>query len=285
MDHGFTYDLGFESPKRRPRTEPEIVFSISKQNLDEAIDRLHKLSAQFFGYANSYLGADVAAFSLPVPDLFGNKEFGYRNCSYWTVEEGRVHFRLPLRPAPWTQYCTLTVFLLTRAFDVPFNDEVKSNRKQMLSLTTIAETRNAGWGHAVGGWLSQDVMRWLKDYAKAYIQKHGINRNMVPMHPLVINAEKAAAHAMIQSHEDAFKASSSCVYGFVRDNGAFALNCFGDACDLGVYPDQWLDETCPAVQFGCHNLDTAEQQLTLLAGLAKICQLARESSEDMSPSS
>ena len=32
------------------------------------------------------------------------------------------------------------------------------------------------------------------------------------------------------------------------------------------------------VDLGCHNLDTSDQQLTLLAGLAKLAELARSDS-------
>lgn len=56
-------------------------------------------------------------------------------------------------------------------------------------------------------------------------------------------------------------------YARVRD-GRFELGCFGDACDLSVYPDS-------DPMFSCHNLDTPFQQATLLAGLASICGVAK----------
>lgn len=43
----------------------------------------------------------------------------------------------------------------------------------------------------------------------------------------------------------------------------FEIGCFGDACDLSIYPDS-------DPMFSCHNLDTAFQQATLLAGLASL---------------
>lgn len=54
------------------------------------------------------------------------------------------------------------------------------------------------------------------------------------------------------------------------------LGCFGNACDIDIYPDHTCGEMDePYVRFSCHNLDTAAQQMTLLAGLAKLCELAR----------
>lgn len=48
-------------------------------------------------------------------------------------------------------------------------------------------------------------------------------------------------------------------------DGRFELDCFGDACDLSMYPDS-------TPEFSCHNLDLPFQQATLLAGLASLYQ-------------
>lgn len=277
MHQTHIYDLGFVSPKRRPRTAPEIIFSINEQHLDEAINRLHKTSAHFFKYANDYLGVDTVAFSLPVPDLFGNKEFGYRNCGYWTAEEGKIHFRLPLQPHPWTGYCSLTIFVLTNALGFPFEESVGANRQQDVTLmTSCVRNRPAGYGHAAGGWLSTAVHQWLKDYAKNKVQSLGIV-NGAPMHPTVTKAMRDAWLAVSPPDTRKYYKERD-IYGWVRESGAFTLSCFGDACDLSVYPDTWLGEGCESIELGCHNLDQSTQQLTLISGLATICQLVRESS-------
>ena len=51
-------------------------------------------------------------------------------------------------------------------------------------------------------------------------------------------------------------------------DGRFELDCFGDACDLSMYPDS-------TPEFSCHNLDIPFQQATLLAGLASLYQRAK----------
>ncbi len=53
--------------------------------------------------------------------------------------------------------------------------------------------------------------------------------------------------------------------------------CPGDACDVSIYPDQIYGDALgtKSVRFACHNLDSAAQQITLIAGIAKLCELAR----------
>ena len=59
--------------------------------------------------------------------------------------------------------------------------------------------------------------------------------------------------------------------------GRFYLTCFGNACDLAIYPDSdHSDREESPTNFSCHNLDTVFQQLTLLAGFAVLQELAAE---------
>ena len=277
MDQTHTYDLAFVAPQRRPRTAPEIVFIIGKQHLPEVIDRLPRMIRRFRGQIDAYLDDDDTDFTLPIPDIFNNQEFGYKRCGYWTVEGDSVHLRLQLRPYPWTSYCALTLFILTRVLAVPFEDQPTSNRVQPLDLQTSCEYRDAGYGHAIGGYVSAEVITWLRSYAAGKVRRLGIIE-AAPMHPEVISATQAAWYAVSQPNLRKY-ASNRAIYGWIREEGAFSINCFGDACDLSIYPDaigfRW--DGYP-VTLSCHNLDSANQQLALLAGLAKICQLARASS-------
>ena len=272
MKQAHTYDLAFLFPYRKLRPVPEIVFIINKKYLPETINRLRSLRVDYDKYINAYISQDEAYLSLLTPDLFGYQEFGFGSCGYATFKDSKVYLHLPLRPHPWTQYVSLTIFLLTKALGYPFKDHPPNNRQQDLILSTMAEFRSGGYGHAVGGWVFESILNWLRQYAR---NKKSLPDNVL-LHPEVIKAQKVAFRA-ISSPEANNLMMEDAISGWVQPNGAFILKYPGNACDLGIYPNG-LDENSDYAQLSCHNLDSAEQQIILLAGLAKICQLARESS-------
>ena len=168
-----------------------------------------------------------------------------------------------------TAYCSLTIYLLTTAMNVP---EVESSTgERMVDLTVISGV--GAYGHAVGGYLSPAVPNWLKEQVKDYFGQPDVGF-YAPGNPDVLDAMQftwlAVSPDAMKEHDDSVRMS-------IQKDGAFSLICFGDACDLSVYPDALRYET-DQVELACHNLDTAVQQLTLLAGLARLCQLVRESS-------
>lgn len=61
----------------------------------------------------------------------------------------------------------------------------------------------------------------------------------------------------------------------LSEDGRFQLQCFGNACDVSIYPDT-LNEPESGIpsSIDCHNLDDAAAQITLLAGLAALYELA-----------
>ena len=273
MKQAHTYDLAFLFPYGKLRPVPEIVSIINKKYLPETLSRLHDLRVDYGEYINAYINQDEAYLSLLTPDLFGYREFGFGSCGYATFKDGKVYLHLPLRPHPWTQYVSLTIFLLTKALGYPFKDHPPNNRQQDLILSTMAEFRSGGYGHAVGGWVFESILNWLRQYAQ---KNDSPSSDRIPLHPRIIRAQKVTLRAISSSEIDTRMIKHD-ICGWVRHSGAFTLNCPGNACDLSVYPSG-LDEDSNHAQLSCHNLDSAEQQIILLAGLSQICQLARESS-------
>ena len=275
MDQTLTYDLAFATGQRRPRVDPEIIFIIAEQHLPKVIRRLQLVIERHSDYIRDYLEDDISAFAFPLPDLFGNRSFGYRDCGYVAIEDAKVYFRLPMRPYPWTYRSSLSIDLLTKALLSPFVEDLGSGRKQDMGLRMLCDRKRvAGHGHSVGGWICERVMVWLKDYAKDKVVGHSSLKS-APMHPAVIQAQQATWHA-INVPEMKKYASPKDIASRVYEGGSFILKCFGDACDVGVYPGRWSSGS-GLIELQDHNLDTTEQQLTLLAGLAKLCQLSRES--------
>lgn len=82
--------------------------------------------------------------------------------------------------------------------------------------------------------------------------------------------------AMRSTHERMFGVNDYDVYSFkvyVRSSGTFIADCPGNAC--GIHPSDWHLEEGKGYELSCHNVDTSGQQITLIAGLAALCDKAR----------
>jgi len=59
-----------------------------------------------------------------------------------------------------------------------------------------------------------------------------------------------------------------------NQGGGLVADCPGQAC--GIHPSNWDMREKEGYQFSCHNVDTAAQQITLLAGLAALSEKAKK---------
>lgn len=269
-DMRLRYDLSFVSPGKRPPTKPRIVFTIKAEHLGEIERRLRMLAAHWHDHAVGYCYPE-ASFTFPVHDLFGNLEFGYGRCGFVTIEDDMAHFHVELGRGTRLYCCTLAMKLLAQALAMPVDGGRFSNQLQQVDLEMRCDRFDpCGYNHAVGGYVSSRMTGWLREQARK--MPEGSRSISVPED--VVRAMRATWCAVSKS--DAKRWARECCGRIMRD-GRFGLECFGNACDLAIYPDG----TCgrmddPQVRFSCHNLDTAAQQVTLIAGLAKLCQIARQ---------
>lgn len=274
--HSHQYDLIFQSFKNGSKTSSEIIFIINSIHLPEIRERIKIVTKRSTQYENKYFGNKVTFFSPPNPDIFGNIEFGYGNCGHCTHKYGHnIWFHIELDTNSRALYCAQTISLLLHILSIPFEHQT-STQTQQLELRTRADSSHI-YGHAVGGSLSESVIIWLRDYANKELERGsdtGINSMYVDMFPSVINAMKAACCSLFGSNNNWTERCG----GHISSQGAFELSCLGDACDLSVYPDSIERGHDKYVDLECHNLDTAQQQLVLLAGLIELCELARISS-------
>lgn len=257
-----TYDFSFVAPDRVRRTKPQLVFTIHREHLPEVVKRLHTLASRW--REDSYLEA-ATEFTLPLPDMFGRVEFGYGRCGLVTSEGQRLSLRLELSQEKLF-HLTATIHLLTVALSLPFSVKL-SNRQQPVSISTNC-TMNSIHGHMVGGYVSAEVHAWLFKKVRQLKEPAWSKPGPRP----IVRAMKQAWRAVTLKEDHRW--STSCHVRFTRD-GRFILECLGDACDLAIYPDSLGVRGSP-IEFGCHNLDQARQQITLLAGLAKLCDLATQ---------
>lgn len=267
----YTYDLAFRTAKEAKQKQPEIVFIIEEQYLELVYDRLAVLNSRFMNLAHTYFDGKVDTFISPKTDLFGG--FGYGDCGYVTKNGDEAQLHIPLRSGHRMLEATYTIHILAMVLAVPFDEERQSNRDQQVSLETRADRYSrAGWGHMLAGYVGPSLIRWLQRYGSDH--RDGIDSFWsAPLPEEVLQAMQITWRAIT---EGSYKRYADEIRGRISHEGRFLMTCFGNACDISIYPDQWIHDDCEHVRFACHNLDNPDQQLTLLAGLAKLCELARQ---------
>lgn len=269
-DNPYVYDLSFVSSGKSRTTKPQIVFTFKEKYLEELSKRLYI----FLGSIDTVAYFDSEAkFSFPCPGLFGNIEFGFGRCGLVTFRDEEVDLCIELKEGEGLFHATLTIYLLTKALTLSFeNSSGIPNREQQINLETVCERRRSGgYGHAISGYISSQVIAWLREQAKRIPE----NANSVSVPKDVIKAMREVWSAV--SEKDLKKYAEHCS-GSITEDGRFILQCFGNACDVAIYPDSFSFGTDHLAKFECHNLDNASQQVTLIAGLAKLCENARKES-------
>jgi hypothetical protein len=149
------------------------------------------------------------------------------------------------------------------------SDLPPSNHVQLIQISTRCD-RDFVYGHAVHGEVYPSFRRWLKKYAKevkvpkGYEEFHGR-----PLPAVVQKAMHATVRAIIdpKSRKHVLKECQASV----NLDGRFILHCYGNACDVAIYPDSgYIEDPTYPVRFSCHNLDHVTQQMILLSGLAAL---------------
>lgn len=150
---------------------------------------------------------------------------------------------------------SLAVFM--RAIDTPLEiADPCMSQKQLFVLKSMAKAdRN---GHAVGGEVSPEFLRFLESFSTTY--------------------EKQVS---LLSVKEVIKKVHSLIYGKVNEHdrfscltraGQFILYCPGNACQLFSESERKAGSK-RGDSMNCHNLDTAMQQLMLLSGMAELSSL------------
>lgn len=134
-----------------------------------------------------------------------------------------------------------------------------SKLSQLMEVETV--TISDSQGGALWGEISIPLKNWIKGAVGIEDEK-----NLPEM-----------LEAMITTYKKMFPNDFDREYSFracVRSNGAFTAICPGDACS--IQPSDWHMESDKGYKFSYHNVDSPMQQLTFLAGLAALCDMARK---------
>jgi len=270
MDYRHIYDLFFVPSQGSKEVNPLIVFSMSERHLEVFQTKLDFITERFKKVDEEYFGTSME-FTPLHKDIFGNYTFGYDKCGHMNISDGEVHFRFELRENTNANYISLTVWFLLQVFNHMFFAEESQtpNCHQFIQIDTICKTGQHG--HSMSGCISPDLGAWLKKQGGDVRDEGMFSSAYLP----------AVGEVMRQAWNkigwSKIKKNSKECRAVIFPDGRFSLTCPGDACDVSIYPDQLYGDTLGTrlVRFSCHNLDAAVQQVTLLAGLAKLCELAR----------
>ncbi len=254
MDKQSVYLLDFVSKSKQ--RGPEIVVSINQDHVEDVFDVLavQRKELEESKRIVSYLKRQRrVVFKV---DRYG--KIGYGSCCIVREEHGQTDlcFRLERRKRLEIA-ATLQAIL-----DVlnPFVLAEFDHGVQQVELATNTEARFHG--HSVSGHGSAKLRSWLLGEA---------SKPDSTAQRTVTNAMQEA-WACIADHTHIRYANE--VGARIVEDGRFLLGCFGNACDLSVYPEGVIGDDHP-FEFSSHNLDMPSQQLTLIAGLAQLCALAR----------
>lgn len=271
MDYRHIYDISFVSFQDSKELNPHIVFSMSERHLGVFREKLLFITPRINESVKKYLGI-YSEFTLPYKDLFGNYTFGYNRCGYMIIEDGEIYFNFNLS---LNVHCiAMTINVLLRVLNnLIFDEDIRqSNRWQFIQIDTVCEHNTHG--HSMGGSVSPDLGKWLKKQGESIPESESTKIGFSPRMRLPEVEEIMNRAWNIVTRSTIYK--KECIASVAPD-GRFSLVCPGDACDVSIYPDQSYGDIAKQwVRFSCHNLDSAQQQLTLLSGLTKLCELARQ---------
>jgi hypothetical protein len=268
VDHsnpGRSCVLTYLPPLKGERVSPEISIAIEAAYVPALTRWLQRpeLSKQmevkrYFGDLVSFLwGLDQQQFPWSPPPAFG-----FAGCGYIKKNDDEFALRFPLKQKTAAEVSMTLAAVL--GYGSPLNDMgelATSNRPQLMAIEVFVRAGEWHYGHPAGGHVFPPMRKWLREMS-----------NRAAAEKKIAAAMRTAWKAVAEP--DLVEFANECR---VRLDGAFSLVCFGDACDVSIYPDLDNEPNWPApTRFSCHNLDSAAQQITMLCGLAVLHEIAME---------
>jgi len=148
-------------------------------------------------------------------------------------------------------------------FELAFLKCFKNNKTlcsfpQLITVETVTEEKQHGG--SLSGTYSIPLVRFLSSFQP--------NSEIAEMTEAMIKVWKKMFNGVDEYGKHSFWAKVA------YENGWLNVSCPGDAC--GLHPDSFGPNPGKGYKFSCHNVDTPMQQITLLAGLAALCDKARK---------
>ncbi|HVM58708.1 MAG TPA: hypothetical protein VMT80_00005, partial [Candidatus Paceibacterota bacterium] len=157
--------------------------------------------------------------------------------------------------------------LLAEAKD---ENAIPSNRKQLMEVEPFVRIGQSMYGHPLGGDVFPTARRWLERYADRTPKARNAWSDNRPLPSSVVEAMRSSWRSLARKDLRKYARENG---GSISSDGRFIFNCFGNACDIAMYPEGSPRDAEMPSRFSCHNLDGPIQQLTLLAGVAALFDL------------
>jgi hypothetical protein len=183
----------------------------------------------------------------------GDSEFGRGICSYCEGEKTESFYVY----REISEVC-FSLQILLNALAYPIDRDVPTPLMQLFTMTSCCSQQSQG--HSVGGYASPELVRFLHSFSTSWEVQVEL--------PTLIGAMKEA-HRLMHGKLKAYYDQS--FFAFTR-GGQFIISCPGNACEIHTEASQTVRDG-HGDGITCHNLDSAIQQLTLLAGMGALTSL------------
>jgi len=207
---------------------------------------------------------DFSEFAVKIPRIRKKTKW---NCSY-CKGSGKDEFMPEIREK--CAFCDgsgkkiIVDFRITTAISASFtvftsmlgygNSRTTASVPQLLTLQTITKNDSG----ALSGEVSIPLKNWLASRAE-----HNL--------PEVTQATQTAYYRMFSR---AYRFGNHYFSASSGERGEFIIHCPGNACSIN--PTNWYEHKGEGYNFGCHNVDSEAQQITLIVGLAALHDKARK---------
>lgn len=231
------------------------------------IDRLCELFRKHRGITHLM---ETWGFESFEPNL--RQGFGFNGAMRTTrIRSGYVRLKAPLIHAEYATAVSFGVLLGTLSWLHAHAEDLfvkepagDPDRLQLMTLECGVVKERSMHAAPLGGWVSPAFADW--------VDRIHTERSRIP----VIEEAMWRAWNAISAYRVRKERGPNPFMGFSSrfgENGSFFLSCLGNACDIST-TEWWEREAGMGHELGCHNLDSPIQQLSLLAGLAALHDIA-----------
>lgn len=257
---GYKGDFGFGSAFKRIGDEADFAaFSVRIPVVEKIAKKVCPLCGgdkkSFFGQCTRCMGKGKLDEACPECLEKKDDESGF-DCLYCGGKGKKTYF--DWKPA-FAVSASFTLFFELAGFKMAKEEATPCRFPQLILVSTI--TKQSSHGGSLDGTYSIPLARWLSSFSE--------NTGIPEMTEAMVWAWKKMFGKVDEYDRHNFYAKVA------YKNGWLNVSCSGDRC--GLHPaDNWGPTSGEGYRFSCHNVDTPAQQLTLLAGLAALCDRARK---------